>query len=149
MKPVLQPRRVRRTRKRDRLLTKSEQMARVRSRDTYAELAVRRALWARGLRYRLRPKLPGTPDIVFPGPKVAVFVDGCFWHGCPEHYSAPLANERFWQEKLLRNRRRDQAADASLRDLGWLALRVWEHDIRNLDQVVDRVHAAVAARRGT
>jgi DNA mismatch endonuclease (patch repair protein) len=128
-------------------LSKSEQMARVRSRDTQAELAVRRAVWSTGLRYRLRPNLPGTPDMAFPGSKVAVFVDGCFWHGCVTHYSAPVANALFWEEKLRRNRARDRKVDAALEELGWLALRVWEHEIRDVEEVVARVQNAVLTRR--
>ena len=73
-----------------RKLTKSEQMARVRSKDTEPEMVLRKALWKSGLRYRLRPGLPGTPDLAFVGRKVAIFVDGCFWHGCPEHYTCPV-----------------------------------------------------------
>lgn len=114
-----------------RKLTKSQQMARVRSRDTSLEVQLRQYLWRRGFRYRLQPKLPGTPDLVLVTPKIAVFVDGCFWHGCPDHYSRPATNIGFWDAKLERNRARDQRVDAELRALGWRVLRVWEHELVN------------------
>ena len=132
-----------------RKLTKSEQMARVRSRDTAAEITLRRALWARGLRFRLRPRLPGTPDIAFPSSRVAILVDGCFWHGCAEHYTAPATNAVFWKEKLVRNRSRDARVDDALRREGWLPVRVWEHELRDLDRVVRRLEILIRARRET
>lgn len=110
-----------------RKLTKSEQMARVRRTETAPELALRRALWRRGLRYRLHPALPGTPDLAFMSARVAVFVDGCFWHGCPEHYTAPKANADFWSAKIEANRSRDARVDAQLIELGWRSVRLWEH----------------------
>ncbi|MEM3485442.1 MAG: very short patch repair endonuclease [Candidatus Methanomethyliaceae archaeon] len=123
-----------------RLLTKSEQMARVRSYNTKPECILRSALWKAGLRYRLHSALPGTPDIVFPRKKVAVFVDGCFWHGCPQHYSAPKQNGEFWGQKLQRNMARDRLVDQSLSELGWTVVRVWEHEIsRSLGDVIDRI----------
>ena len=127
-------------------MSKSEQMARVRSRNTAPELALRRALWARGRRYRLHRDLPGTPDLVFVGPKLAVFIDGCFWHGCPVHYTAPAANSAFWQAKLERNLARDRRVDQELDAAGWSVLRIWEHEIRaSLDACVRSVEAALTA----
>jgi DNA mismatch endonuclease (patch repair protein) len=105
-------------------------MARVRSKNTDAELALRRSLWGMGLRYRLHSKLPGTPDIVFRGPKLAVFIDGCFWHGCPVHYSEPASNVEFWKAKRARNATRDARVDAELHAAGWTVLRIWEHEVR-------------------
>jgi DNA mismatch endonuclease (patch repair protein) len=135
-----------RPRKRIRL-TKSEQMARVRSRNTQPETLLRRALWARGLRYRIHAGLPGTPDVSFPAAKVAVFVDGCFWHGCPEHYTRPMRNSEFWDRKLSRNLNRDARVNAELEQAGWLPIRVWEHEIqRSLEQVVLKITTAVQAR---
>ncbi|MCR3749748.1 very short patch repair endonuclease [Lentzea californiensis] len=101
------------------------------SRDTKPELAIRRLLHARGLRYRVsyRP-LPGvrrTADIVFTRLKVAVFVDGCFWHGCEEHHTVAATNATYWAEKVRGNRERDQETDQMLRDAGWLPVRIWEH----------------------
>jgi DNA mismatch endonuclease, patch repair protein len=129
-------------------LSKSEQMARVRSKDTDAELLLRRALWSHGLRYRVTSRrLPGTPDITFGPAKVAVFVDGCFWHGCPEHYTKPRANDTFWQEKLRRNRTRDERVDSELAALGWVSVRIWEHAVYNdVDGVIARVKELVERR---
>lgn len=108
-------------------------MQAVRSVDTGPELALRRELWHMGLRYRvgIRP-LPGLnrrADIVFPGAKVAVFVDGCFWHGCPEHgRRVHEVNSWYWPEKIRRNVERDVDTNRRLADEGWAVVRVWEHD---------------------
>ena len=104
-------------------LSKSEQMARVRSQNTLPEVYLRHALWRLGLRYRLRSALPGSPDIVLPRYRTALFVDGCFWHGCPEHYRSPVANGDFWTAKLTRNMNRDARADAELAGMGWHVIR--------------------------
>src|SRR5262245_36425540 len=94
--------------------------------DTQPELALRRALHRRGLRFRLHRKdLPGRPDIVLPMIRLVVFVDGCFWHGCPEHCVAPKANAAFWSEKIAGNRERDCRKDEELRIRGWTVLHVW------------------------
>lgn len=100
------------------------------TKDTAYELALRRALHARGLRYRLQRKIPGTRrtiDIAFVGPRVAVFVDGCFWHMCPEHGSMPTNNASWWGEKLRGNVDRDRRTDALLHESGWHSVRIWEH----------------------
>lgn len=103
-----------------------------RRRDTAAEVAVRRLLHVRGLRYRIDrrvlPDLPRRADLVFVTARVAVFVDGCFWHSCPRHRTIPKANRTWWLEKLARNRRRDRETDRRLRDAGWRVERVWEHE---------------------
>lgn len=93
------------------------------------ELAVRSELHRRGIRFRVnfRP-LPGSPDIVLTRAKVAVFIDGCFWHACPLHGSRPKNNADWWEAKLQRNKQRDAEKDSSLRELGWLPLHYWEHD---------------------
>jgi DNA mismatch endonuclease, patch repair protein len=103
-----------------------------RSRDTAPELAIRRLLHGAGLRYRVdvRP-IPDNrrrADIVFPARKVAVFVDGCFWHGCSEHRTIPKANGSWWTEKLTHNQARDRETDLILAQAGWLTIRVWEHE---------------------
>jgi len=102
------------------------------TRDTPAELAIRRILHAKGLRYRVdvRPEkaLRRKADIVFGPARVAVFVDGCFWHDCPLHGSAPKANAAWWREKLRTNVARDRDTDARLTEAGWTVLRVWEHE---------------------
>ncbi|WP_156757610.1 very short patch repair endonuclease [Actinokineospora pegani] len=107
-------------------------MSRQRSRDTTVELALRKELHARGLRYRVhRRPLPGVrreADIVFGPAKVAVFVDGCFWHGCPRHATWPKNNAEFWRAKIEANRTRDRDTDQRLADNGWTVVRVWEHE---------------------
>lgn len=103
-----------------------------RGRDTKPELAVRRALYAGGLRYRVNyrpePSLRSTADIVFTRARVAVFIDGCFWHGCPEHYQRPGSNRDYWDPKIARNRERDAETVERLRESGWTVLRYWEHE---------------------
>lgn len=103
-----------------------------RGRDTKPERALRSALHSRGLRFRVhRRLLPGVrreADVVFGPARVAVFVDGCFWHSCPTHGSSAKANAKFWRNKLKTNRERDADTDARLRAAGWLPLRVWEHE---------------------
>lgn len=118
-------------------------------RDTAPELALRRELHARGLRFRVdRAVLPDRRrrvDIVFGPARVAALVDGCFWHGCPEHGTAPKANDLFWREKIETNRRRDRDTDRRLTQAGWTVVRVWEHE----DPVTaaDRIEAIVRERR--
>jgi DNA mismatch endonuclease (patch repair protein) len=103
-----------------------------RKRDTRPELAVRKAVHRLGLRYRVATQplrgLNHTADLVFSGSKVAVFVDGCFWHGCPQHFKAPRTNSSYWGPKIQRNRARDADVDRLLRDAGWSVMRIWEHD---------------------
>ncbi len=108
-------------------------MSKQRRRDTAPELAVRRALHGMGLRYRVHraplPSLRRTADIVFGPARVAVFVDGCFWHGCPAHGRRHHdINGWYWPEKIERNQRRDAETDRHLRDSGWVPVRVWEHE---------------------
>jgi DNA mismatch endonuclease (patch repair protein) len=107
-------------------------MSRVRNRDTDAELALRRELHLRGMRYRVNHRIEGLgrarPDIVFTKAKVAVFVDGCFWHRCPEHATFPRSNEVWWAEKLDVNVSRDRETDRLLAQLEWQVVRVWEHE---------------------
>lgn len=103
-----------------------------RGRDTGPELAVRRILHADGLRYRVSirplPELRRTADVVFTRAKIAVFIDGCFWHGCPEHYQRPVAHRDYWDEKVRRNKERDAETDACLAQAGWVVIRRWEHE---------------------
>ena len=103
-----------------------------RSRDTRPELSVRSAVHRSGLRYRVDarplPELRRTADLVFRPAKVAVFIDGCFWHGCPEHYVAPRSNTDYWSAKVARNMQRDLDTTRRLREAGWTVLRYWEHD---------------------
>lgn len=116
-----------------------------RSRDTKPELAVRRILHARGLRYRVayRPlaDVRRTADLAFTRQKLAVFIDGCFWHSCPEHFWAPKTNTEYWQPKIAANARRDADTTERLTQAGWTVLRVWEHE--DPVAVADKVQAAV------
>lgn len=118
-------------------------------RDTTPELLVRRLVHAAGLRYRVsaRPEkdLRRTADLLFRPVKVAVFIDGCFWHGCPAHYTRPKANNAYWAEKVQRNRDRDAETTRILTERGWLALRFWEHE--DPADVAARVISSVEARR--
>ena len=102
------------------------------SRDTAPELALRSLLHAQGLRYRVATRplrdLRRTADLVFRSARVAVFVDGCFWHRCPEHYTLPRTNPDYWLPKLERNEERDRETDTALIAAGWLPIRVWEHE---------------------
>lgn len=113
---------------------RSEVMGRVKQKDTGAELKLRKVLTRLGYRYRLhRRDLPGSPDVVFPGRKVAVFVHGCFWHGhdCPRGARAPKANAEYWSAKIGRNRARDAEAEVKLAELGWRPVVVWECQLRD------------------
>lgn len=107
-------------------------MERQKRRDTSPELAIRRILHRRGFRYRVDVApvtgLRRRADIVFPRQKVAVFVDGCFWHRCPEHGTVPQANQQWWIDKLDANVRRDRDTDEALTRAGWTVLRIWEHE---------------------
>ncbi|MFI9307514.1 very short patch repair endonuclease [Streptomyces triculaminicus] len=107
-------------------------MSRQVSRNTTPEVAVRRLLHRSGHRFRLHRPVPGMPrrsiDIAFPGARIAVFIDGCFWHGCPQHATSPKANADWWRQKLDRNMARDQETTGHLTEAGWTVLRFWEHE---------------------
>jgi DNA mismatch endonuclease (patch repair protein) len=123
-------------------------MARVARRDTRPELELRRVLHSRGLRYRvdvpLDSSLRGRADILFPRARVAVYVDGCFWHSCPEHGVLPKGNREWWRTKLEATVHRDRATEKALRERGWTVVRVWEHE--DPETAADRVEAALAHR---
>ena len=123
-------------------------LQRQKQRDTQPELQLRRALHHRRLRYRVDRKVEGLrsrPDVVFGPAKVAVFVDGCFWHGCPEHATAPKNNSEWWRQKLESNVERDRRVDAFLRDAGWEVIRVWEHE--DPIEAADSIERAVRSRQ--
>lgn len=117
------------------------------SRDTAPERVLRSALHRRGLRFRVHVRpLRGVrreADVVFPKARVAVFVDGCFWHGCPDHASWPKANADWWREKIEANRRRDADTDDRLREAGWAVVRIWTHE----DPAVKALEIAELVRR--
>lgn len=106
-------------------------MSRQRSRDTGPELDLRRRLHRSGARFRVHYPVPGrarrSMDIAFPRHRLAVFIDGCFWHGCPEHGSVPASNSDWWAAKLQGNRSRDADTDNYLRAMDWTVIRLWEH----------------------
>ncbi|WP_256479145.1 very short patch repair endonuclease [Klenkia sp. PcliD-1-E] len=110
----------------------SRRMGSVKKRDNGPEMAVRRLLHAAGLRYRVTWPVPGqrrrTIDIAFTRARLAVFVDGCFWHGCPLHATSPKANAAWWAEKISTNQARDADVTSQLEDMGWTVLRFWEHE---------------------
>jgi len=110
----------------------SRRMAMVRQKGTDAEVALRRELYRSGLRYRVDYEILKKPrrvaDVAFPGLRIAVFVDGCFWHGCPEHASWPKQNAEFWRHKIEANGLRDVDTNERLRSMGWMVLRFWEHE---------------------
>jgi DNA mismatch endonuclease (patch repair protein) len=110
-------------------------MRRQRERDTAPELMVRRYLHAAGLRFRTAVPVPGRPrrtiDIAFTRRRIAVFVDGCFWHRCPQHATGPRANGEWWQAKLQRNVERDLETNDLLEAAGWRVVRIWEHQVQD------------------
>lgn len=118
----------------DRLTRKerSNLMSKVRGKNTKIEVMVRNALRNKGIHnYRVNYRIKGTPDLVFVKEKIAVFVDGCFWHKCPVCYSEPKSNIAYWRKKIAENVNRDRNADAELINQGWDVIRIWEHDVKN------------------
>jgi DNA mismatch endonuclease, patch repair protein len=127
------------------------QMQANRSRDTQPELALRSRVHELGLRYRVAakplPSIRRTADLVFTRARVAVFLDGCFWHGCPDHHRPSQRNEEFWREKIARNRERDAETDKLLEEAGWTVVRIWEHEEPELAAL--KVRETVAEMRTT
>ena len=123
-------------------------MLRVGQANTAAEVAIRRILFARGLRYRVDHKpvqsLRTKADLAFLGPRVAVYINGCFWHGCPDHGTWPKKNEVFWRRKIEANVARDKRIDAALEATGWMVVRVWEHE--SPETAADRIERLVRNR---
>lgn len=118
-------------------------MARVRTKDTAPEIALRRALFAAGLRgWRCHPKITGRPDLAWIGRRVAVFVDGAFWHGHPDHYWGQSGT--FWDEKIARNRARDERVNRELATEGWTVVRLWDFEVqKDIAGCVERVRATL------
>ncbi|MGW1588324.1 very short patch repair endonuclease [Streptomyces sp. NPDC002386] len=123
-------------------------MAANKGRDTKPELLLRSILYRRGLRYRVNaqplPELRRTADLLFPKAHVAVFVDGCYWHGCPDHYRPAMKRSRFWQDKIQGNQARDADTNQRLREKGWTVIRIWEHEDPNV--AAEKVVAALEQR---
>ncbi len=126
---------------------RSAVMRAVKGRATSPELAVRRIVWSLGGRYRLnRADLPGKPDIVLAGRRLAIFVHGCFWHGhdCARGARTPKSNRDYWLAKIARNRARDAASRASLAAAGWRVETIWECDLKDRDALTTRLQARMA-----
>ena len=130
-------------------LSRSEQMSRIRGSNTGPEKLLRNALWKRGFRYRKNYRLPvAKADLVFLRHRVAIFIDGCFWHGCPDHYVRPRSRSEFWEEKLRENVLRDRRQTLKLEEVGWRVVRVWEHQVfTDLAGVVDRIEASLSSAK--
>jgi DNA mismatch endonuclease (patch repair protein) len=116
---------------------------------TRPETELRSVLHRRGFRFRknalVLPTIRCRPDVVFPTERIAVFIDGCYWHGCSEHGSIPKRNAVYWRAKIERNQARDERNDAALSSAGWVVIRAWEHEPVQL--IADRVAEAIGARR--
>jgi DNA mismatch endonuclease (patch repair protein) len=110
--------------------TRRSLMSRIKGSDTKPEIMLRKALWSLGIRFRLGNRIGRLrPDLVFKGARLAIYVDGCFWHGCPEHYTPPRSRQEFWSDKLRENVERDMKQTVALQTDGWRVLRLWEHAV--------------------
>lgn len=110
---------------------RSRCMSRIPGKNTRPEIIIRKMLWSLGCRYRVNYRLPGKPDIVFTKQRLAIFIDGCFWHRCPQHFQPPATRAEFWEAKINGNVHRDRRVDALLAQEGWSTLRIWEHAIKS------------------
>lgn len=132
----------------------SAQMKRMPRSSSGPEVLIRRELHGRGLRFRVNHRgLPGRPDIAFTAARIAVFVDGCFWHSCPDHGILPKNNREWWQHKLERNVGRDHEKDIQLENMGWTVVHVWEHErpsaaADTIQQLWVSAHGSTARRTG-
>jgi DNA mismatch endonuclease (patch repair protein) len=120
-------------------------MSRIRGKDTGPEIKLRQLLWSNGVRgYRLHYNLPGKPDIVFTKKKIAIFIDGCFWHKCPVCFQEPETRKEFWMKKIQSNVDRDMKNTELLQNDGWTVLRFWEHEIRKTpDEVLRKIQTTL------
>ena len=124
---------------------RSRIMASIRGRDTRPEIAVRRILWRHGLRYRTHDRtILGRPDISNKRKRLAIFVDGCFWHGCPKCYREPETNRDFWRSKVDGNRRRREIVRDGLKRQGFRVIEIWEHEVDCPGVVMEKVNAGIA-----
>ncbi|MDE0518092.1 MAG: very short patch repair endonuclease [Bdellovibrionales bacterium] len=105
-------------------------MSQIKSKNTKPEIAIRKLIWKKGYRYRIGHGLMGKPDMVFPFYGIAVFIDGCFWHGCSKNCRMPSSNVRYWKQKISGNKKRDKRINRQLKKEGWKVIRIWEHDIK-------------------
>ena len=128
---------------------RKKNMSRIRSRDNRStERRLRGSLVGAGISgFKMHlTSLPGKPDFAFPRQKVAVFVDGCFWHGCPECYVRPKSSQTYWDEKLSRNKSRDVKVNAELKSMGWASIRIWEHALKQPAEARRVVSEALTSR---
>jgi DNA mismatch endonuclease, patch repair protein len=110
---------------------RSYNMSKIRSKNTGPEIKLRKLLWSEGIRgYRIHYNLYGKPDLVFVKKKIAIFIDGCFWHKCPFCFQEPETRKEFWNKKIAANIDRDEKVNVQLRGEGWTVIRFWEHDVR-------------------
>ena len=121
---------------------RSKVMRAIRSKNTRPEIRLRKALWTAGFRFRIQFG-PEKIDIAFPKEKMAIFVDGCFWHSCPIHSHIPKSNLDYWAPKLRKNVERDVEKNNRLCLQGWRVIRFWEHDLVNIDSVLDRIRTCL------
>ncbi len=123
-------------------------MQAVKSKDSKMEMKFRSALWKVGLRFfKNANNLIGKPDIIFPRKKIVVFLDSCFWHGCPKHLRLPSSNQQYWETKINRNRNRDNSVNENYLNLGWMVLRFWEHELKeNFQSCVEKVKIEVKSK---
>ena len=126
---------------------RSDVMRKIKASDTAPEIILRKSLWNEGkIGYRINVKsLPGKPDVVYTKKKVAIFVDGCFWHGCPICYRRPKSNRKYWDKKLKNNMARDVLHTEELQAMGWKVIRFWEHEVReNVHLCVRRISSELS-----
>ena len=134
------------------VLTKQERsynMSQIKGKDTQPEIKLRKEIFSSGLKgHKIHKKIAGKPDIVFPKQRIAVFIDGCFWHKCPKCYQEPKTNNKFWSEKINANKRRDKKVNTQLKKDGWTILRFWEHEIKvNSSRCVEKIKNAVLSNK--
>jgi DNA mismatch endonuclease (patch repair protein) len=124
-------------------------MSRIRAKNTGPEVRFRKLLFANGIRgYRIHYKLTGKPDIVFTKRKIAIFIDGCFWHKCPVCFQEPETRKEFWMKKIQSNIERDKKVNEKLREDGWTVIRIWEHEIRkNPFQVLEKIRDVLSEKK--
>jgi DNA mismatch endonuclease (patch repair protein) len=121
--------------------TRSKIMSSIRSRDTKPEIILRKYLWSKGLRFRVNYSAEKI-DIAFPSKKIALFVDGCFWHSCPIHSHEPKSNKSYWLPKLQKNKERDFKKNQLLAKQGWAVIRIWEHELCDMPSIIEKIEKA-------
>lgn len=116
-------------------------MSKVKAKDTGLEKKVRSLLWENGVRYNVHPKGNfGNPDLLIRKSRTVIFIDSCFWHGCPLHFRTPKTNEDYWREKISKNMARDQLVNEHYEMEDWRVVRIWEHDLKNQEKIVSIIN---------